>query len=85
MAARLPTLNPKQGAGLQALLQVRIIEYPLDPKVAAQLEQVTPSRMQSNSSPTNPEVHQVHRLLTTLLDPVLAPAKALAVCSHERS
>ncbi len=80
----LTTLDPKRCEGLQAPVQVRIIEYRLDPTVATQLEQVTPSRLHSTSSLTNPQVHQVHRLLTTLLDPVLAPAKDLAVCYHER-
>jgi hypothetical protein len=80
----LTTLNPKTCQELQAPLPVRIIEYRLDPQIAAQLEQITPSRMHKNSSATNPEVHQVHRLLTTLLSPELAPAKAVAQCYHER-
>lgn len=80
----LTTLDPKTCQGLSAPLPVRIIEYRLDPQVAAQLAQITPSRMHKHSSATNPEVHQVHRLLTTLLDPELAPAKAVAQCYHER-
>jgi hypothetical protein len=80
----LTTLDPKTCQDLKAPLQVRIIEYTLDPAVAEQLEQVTPWRMHSNSSLTNPEVHHVHRLLTTLLSPELAPAKAVAVSYHER-
>ncbi len=40
--------------------------------------------MHKNSAATNPEVHQVHRLLTTLLSPELAPAKAVAQSYHER-
>src|SRR5438132_1126232 len=40
--------------------------------------------MHSNSALTNPQVHHVHRLLTTLLSPELAPAKAVAVSYHER-
>ncbi len=80
----LTSLTPKTCQGLLAPLPVRIIEYRLDPQVAAQLEQITPSRMHKNSSATNPEVHQVHRLLTTLLDPELAPATAVAQCYHER-
>lgn len=63
---------------------MRIIEYRLDPQVAEQLEQITPSRMNSNSSATNPQGHHVHRLLTTLLDVDVAPAKALIQCYHER-
>lgn len=80
----LTTLDPKTCDGLQAPVPVRIIEYQIDPAVAAQLEQITPSRMHSNGGTTNPQVHQLHRLLTTLLDPDLAPAKALAQCYHER-
>lgn len=80
----LTTLDPKTCAGLQEPLPVRIIEYHIDPRVADQLEQITPSRMHKNSSATNPEVHQVHRLLITLLDPELAPAKAVAQSYHER-
>ncbi len=80
----LTTLTPKTCQGLSAPLPVRIIEYRLDPQIAAQLEQITPSRMHKNSSATNPEVHQVHRLLTTLLSPELAPAIAVAQCYHER-
>lgn len=80
----LTTLDPKTCEGLQEPLPVRIIEYHIDPSVADQLEQITPSRMHKNSSATNPEVHQVHRLLTTLLDPLLAPAKAVAQSYHER-
>ena len=84
MAARLPTLNPQTCQGLQAPMKVRIIEYTLDPAVAAQMEQVTPSRMHSNSSPTNPQVRQVHRLLITLVEPEQAPAKEVCLCYHER-
>jgi hypothetical protein len=80
----LTTLDPKTCQELQAPLPVRIIEYRLEPQIAAQLEQITPSRMHQNSAATNPEVHQVHRLLTTLLDPELAPAKAVAQSYHER-
>jgi hypothetical protein len=80
----LTTLDPKTCQGLSAPLPVRIIEYRLDPQIAAQLEQITPWRMHKNSSATNPQVHQLHRLLTTLLDPALAPAKAVVPCYHER-
>jgi len=80
----LTTLDPKTCQGLQAPLTVRIIEYTLDPQVAKQMEQVTPSRMHSNSSLTNPQVHQVHRLLITLLDPQQAPAKEVCLCYHHR-
>jgi len=65
-------------------LQVRVIEYLIDPEVAPQLEQVTPSRMHSHSGATNPQVRQVHRLITTLLSPEQAPARELCLCYHER-
>src|SRR3989442_3214729 len=59
----LTTLDAKTCEGLQESLAVRIIEYRLDPGVAEQLEQITPSRMHSHSSATHPQVHHVHRLL----------------------
>jgi hypothetical protein len=80
----LTTLDPKTCEGLQAPMKVRIIEYTLDPAVAEQMEQVTPSRMHSNSSLTNPQVRQVHRLLIPLLEPEQAPAKGGCLCYHER-
>src|SRR6266581_8867994 len=80
----LTTLDPQNCQGLSAPLQVRVIEYLIDPQVAQQLEQVTPSRMHSASGSTNPQVRQVHRLITTLLSPEQAPAQALCLCSHER-
>ncbi len=80
----LTTLDPKTCQGLQAPLKVRIIEYPLDAAGAEQMEQVTPSRMHSTSSLTNPQVRQVPRLLITLLDPEQAPAKEVCVCYHHR-
>src|SRR6266567_4401304 len=80
----LTTLDPTTCQGLSAPLQVRVIEYLIDPEVAQQLEQVTPSRMHSHSGATNPQVRQVHRLITTLLSPEQAPAEALCLCYHER-
>ena len=80
----LTTLDPTTCQGLSAPLQVRVIEYLIDPEVAQQLEQVTPSRMHSHSGPTNPQVRQVHRLITTLLSPEQAPARELCLCYHER-
>jgi hypothetical protein len=80
----LTTLDPRNCQGLSAPLQVRVIEYLIAPTVAEQLEQVTPSRMQSGSSATNPQVRQVHRLITTLLSCEQAPASALCLCYHER-
>lgn len=72
-------LTPKTSRGLQAPLTLRVIEYRLDPKVAQQLAQLPQSR---NSRPTNPTA--VHRLVTTLLGPVQAPAKELICLYHER-
>src|SRR2546430_6458729 len=80
----LTTLSPTTCQGLSAPLQVRVIEYFIDPPVAQQLEQVTPSRIHSHSSLTNPQVRQVHRLITTLLSPEQAPAQALCLCYHQR-
>src|SRR5437762_1200326 len=40
--------------------------------------------MHSHSASTNPQVRQVHRLITTLLEPEQAPAKDLCLCYHER-
>jgi hypothetical protein len=80
----LTTLDPKTCQGLSAPLRVRVIEYRIQPKIAKQLEQVTPSRMHSHSGSTNPQVRQVHRLITTLLEPKLAAAQDLCLCYHER-
>ncbi len=65
-------------------IYIHLIEYRIDPKIAEQMEQVTPSRMHSHSTATNPQARQVHRLLTTLLSPEQVPAEALCLCYHER-
>jgi hypothetical protein len=80
----LTTLSPKNCQGLSAPMQVRVMEYRIAPESAEQLEQVTPSRMHSHSGSTNPQVRQVHRLITTLLSPEQAPAHELCLCYHER-
>lgn len=72
-------LTPKTHPSLSAPLTLRVIEYRLDPKVAQALKGLARSR---NSSPADPRA--VHRLVTTLLDPQLAPAKALILLYHER-
>ncbi len=72
-------LTPKTHPGLQAPLTLRVIEYRLDPKVAQALSGLVRSR---NSRPADPRA--VHRLVTTLLDPKEAPAKALILLYHER-
>jgi hypothetical protein len=72
-------LTPKGSPGLQASLTLRVIEYRLDPTVAQALAGQTRSR---NSRRADPRA--VHRLVTTLLDPAQAPAKALILLYHER-
>jgi hypothetical protein len=78
------TLLPKEYPGLKKPLRVRVIEYTILEKVAARLEQITPSRMNNASGSTNPDIRKVHRLVTTLLDPDLYPARDLCVLYHER-
>jgi Transposase DDE domain/Insertion element 4 transposase N-terminal len=80
----LTTLSPRTCQGLSAPLRVRVIEYRIQPEIAEQLEQVTPSRIHSHSGSTNPQVRQVHRLITTLLEPEQALAQDLCLCYHER-
>jgi Insertion element 4 transposase N-terminal/Transposase DDE domain len=71
----LVTLRPKG----QAPLTLRVIEYRLLPLVAQELALLPVSR---NCSPADPSA--VHRLVTTLLDPTLAPALELIGLYHER-
>jgi Transposase DDE domain/Insertion element 4 transposase N-terminal len=80
----LTTLLPKNYPGLKKPLKVRVIEYRIADEPAAQLEQITPSRMHSNAGQTNPDIRKVHRLITTLLDADLYPALDLCVLYHER-
>ncbi len=75
MAARLFTLHP---VGLPAV-QVRVIEYRIEPSTAERLAEF-PASQTSN----HPDPHQVHRLVTTLLDPEQYPALDLIECYHER-
>ena len=72
-------LTPKTHPGVSAPLTLRVIEYRLDPKVAQALAGLARSR---NSRLADPRA--VHRLVTTLLDPEQAPAKALILLYHER-
>ena len=72
----LVTLSPEG----QVPFQVRVIEYHLHPQLAQELDQQPHSR---NSRAVDP--YQVHRLVTTLLDPEQAPVAALIGCYHERS
>jgi hypothetical protein len=71
----LVTLHP---LGLPAV-QVRVIEYRIEPHTAERLAEF-PSSQTSN----HPDPRQLHRLVTTLLDPQQAPALELINCYHER-
>lgn len=71
----LHTLHPGHGPAFQ----VRVITYRLIPQLVNDLAPLPRSR---NSDPADPA--QVHRLVTTLLDPALAPALELILCYHER-
>jgi hypothetical protein len=71
----LVTLHP---LGLPAV-QVRVIEYRIEPRTAERLAQFPSSQTCNRADPT-----QVHRLVTTLLDPQQAPALELILCYHER-
>ncbi len=63
---------------------MRIIEYLIDPPVASNWSRSRPRACIATVRPPIPQVRQVHRLLTTLLVPEQAPAKALCLCYHER-
>lgn len=65
-------------------LTVRIITYRLRHEAAAALHHVTPSHCRSGSGTTNPKVWEIHRLVTTLLDPHHYPALDLCLLYHER-
>ncbi len=70
-------------APLKEPLTLRIIEYRLSPELAEPLSQMQKSRMHSGLRPVS-TADQVSRLATTLLDPIEAPAREMAACSHER-
>jgi len=61
----LVTLHP---VGLPEV-QVRVIEYHIEPHTAERLAAFPSSQTSNHADP-----HQLHRLVTTLLDPQLAPA-----------
>jgi Insertion element 4 transposase N-terminal/Transposase DDE domain len=63
----------------QASLTVRVIEYRIHPRVARDLADMPTSRTSDRANPL-----QVHRLVTTLLDPQQAPALELVCAYHER-
>jgi hypothetical protein len=71
MAASLPTLHP---VGLPDV-QVRVIEYRIEPHTAERLASF-PSSQTSN----HPDPRQLHRKVPTLLDPQQAPALELINC-----
>jgi Transposase DDE domain len=71
----LVTLHP---LGLPAV-QVRVIEYRIEPSTAARLAQFPSSQTANHADPG-----QLHRLVTTLLDPQQAPAIELILYYHER-
>jgi Insertion element 4 transposase N-terminal/Transposase DDE domain len=71
----LTTLHPPK----QPAVQVRIIEDRIDSTVADRLAHFPCSH---TSDPADPG--QVHRFVTTLLDPEQAPAEELLLCYHER-
>ena len=78
------TLSSKDDPCFKQPLTVRVITYRLLPQAADLLEQVTPSHSQHGAGTTNPKVHELHRLVTTLLDPLQAPALELCLLYHER-
>jgi hypothetical protein len=80
----LTLLTPQMCRGLKAPMLVRIIEYDIQPAVADVLVKQPPSRTSSHSDGTNPAIAQRHRLITTLLDPLQAPALDLCLLYHER-
>ena len=80
----LTTLTPKMCQGLKKPMRVRVVEYFIEPKIAEELAKQPPSRTHSKSDGTNPDVLKRHRLITTILDPDLAPALELCLLYHER-
>lgn len=72
-------LTPATSRGLREPLLLRVIEYTLDPAVAQQMKHLAHSTTSRACDPT-----QVHRLVTTLLDPERCPARDLIECYHER-
>ncbi len=71
----LVTLHP---VGLPDV-QVRVIEYRIEPHTAERLAQFPASQTSNRADPG-----QLHRLVTTLLDPQQAPAIELILCYHKR-
>jgi hypothetical protein len=60
-------------------VQVRVIEYRIEPSTAERLAEFPSSQTANRADPS-----QLHRLVTTLLDPQQAPAVELILCYHER-
>lgn len=60
-------------------VQVRVIESRIEPHTAERLSAFPSSQTSNQADP-----HHLHRVVTTMLDPQLAPALDLICCSHER-
>lgn len=60
-------------------VQVRVIEDHSEPSTAERLAAFPSSQTANRADP-----RQLHRLVTTVLDPQHAPATELILCSHER-
>ena len=58
---------------------MRVIEYRIEPHTAERLAEFPSSQTSNRANP-----YQLHRLVTTLLDPQQAPAVELILCYHER-
>src|SRR5260370_40200786 len=69
------TLHP---LGLHPV-QVRVIEYRIEPHTAERLAEFPSSQTVNRADP-----RQVHRLVTTLLAPQQRPALGLILCYHAR-
>jgi len=59
-------------------VQVRVIEHRIEPHTTERLAEFPASQ---TSNPSDPR--QLHRLMTTLLDPQQASATELILCYHE--
>lgn len=60
-------------------VQVRVIEYRIEPHTAERLAEFPSSQTSNHSDP-----RQLHRLVTTVLDPQQAPSLEIINCYHER-
>lgn len=60
-------------------MPVRVIEYRIEPSTAERLAEFPSSQTANRADP-----RQLHRLVTTLLDPQQVPTTELILCYHER-